>query len=326
MIVIKRDGLKAEFDRQKIFNAVKKANDNSNSSKKMSDLSIDIIVKDVTSSLAKKKEVGVEEIQDLVVKNLKKAGFKELAKEYSDFREKRSRTRNKNSAFMKQIAVKLKATDVQYQNANVDEFSYGGRKGEASNELDRYVALNDEGIMPNWMAKLHEDNFIYLHDLDSYAIGMTNCLTIPFDHLLKYGFKVRQTDIRPAKSISTAFQQLAAIFQIQSLQQFGGCSSSHVDSTMVPYFRISFYKNYKTVCDIIPNSVKFLFVNKQWRNKDPFEGKEIDKIRDTSIDDKIYASNKYVYKKALKLTVKETNQAVESMYHNLNSLQSRSGK
>lgn len=629
MIVIKRDGLKAEFDRQKIFNAVKKANDNSNSSKKMSDLSIDIVVKDVTSSLAKKKEVGVEEIQDLVIKNLKKTGFKELAKEYSDFREKRSRDRNKNSAFMKKISVKLTAKDVQYQNANVDEFSYGGRKGEASSELNRFVALNDDKIIPEWMAKLHENNEVYIHDLDSYAIGMPNCfgrdtelitsdgvkkfyelrdgekikvidrfgqwrdatvrcygrkqmnrvhlvrgihfysvlctpdhrwylkdgtetnnlkvgdvlyntpdliddvekdaeyykfwcfgfiigdgtttfygnnkkqdrnavrlcgdkikyrsifensgyatyrarangtsgidcsksntgfqkqsfltnktwrilshkqkvalfegyyaadgyhsrpnaykcctsdtrivemikeisccagyyvgrikriihdtnfkddaelfyialykhtsisspwkvqsitkainssyeawcveepvthsftlgngivtgncLSCPLDQLFKYGFKVRQTDIRPPRSISTAFQQLAALFQVQSLYQFGGISATHLESTMVPYFRISFYKNYKTVCDIIPKFVKWLFIDKKWRNKDPFEGKDIDVIKGTSIDDKIYASNRYVHKKALALTIKETNQAVESMYHNLNSLQSRSG-
>lgn len=317
MIVIKRDGLKAEFDRQKIFNAVKKASDNSNSSKKMSDLSIDIVVKDVTSSLAKKKEVGVEEIQDLVIKNLKKTGFKELAKEYSDFREKRSRDRNKNSSFMKKISIKLTAKDVQYQNANVDEFSYGGRKGEASSELNRYVALNDDNIIPEWMSKLHENNEIYIHDLDSYVIGMQNCLSIPYDQLFKYGFKVRQTDIRPPRSISTAFQQLVAIFQVQSLYQFGGCSATHLDTTMVPYFRISFYKNYKTVCNILP------FIKGKWLKS--LDG-NYDKIKETSIDDKIYKSHKYIHNCALRMTIKETNQAVESMYHNLNSLQSRSGR
>ena len=50
---------------------------------------------------------------------------------------------------------------------------------------------------------------------------MHNCLSIPFDDLLKNGFKTRQTDVRPANSINTAFQLLAVIFQLQSLQQFG---------------------------------------------------------------------------------------------------------
>ena len=58
-------------------------------------------------------------------------------------------------------------------------------------------------------------------DLDSYAIGQSNCITLPLDDLLKNGFKTRQTDVRPAKSINTAFQLVAVLFQLQSLQQFG---------------------------------------------------------------------------------------------------------
>ena len=73
---------------------------------------------------------------------------------------------------------------------------------------------------------------------------MHNCLTIPFDDLLKKGFEVRQTDVRPANSINTAFQLVAVIFQVQSLQQFGGVSASHLDWTMVPYVRKSFVKHF----------------------------------------------------------------------------------
>ena len=53
--------------------------------------------------------------------------------------------------------------------------------------------------------KNHEDNMIYIHDLDSYAIGSHNCLSIPFDDLLANGFNTRQTDVRPAGSVNTAF-------------------------------------------------------------------------------------------------------------------------
>ena len=65
-------------------------------------------------------------------------------------------------------------------------------------------------------------------DLDHYAVGDHNCLTIPFDDLLANGFSTRQVDIRPAKSVSTALQLMAVIFQIQSLQQFRRrCSFSY---------------------------------------------------------------------------------------------------
>ena len=72
-----------------------------------------------------------------------------------------------------------------------------------------------------------------------------NCLSIPFDKLLANGFTTRQTDVRPASSINTAFQLLAVIFQLQSLQQFGGVSATHLDWTMVPYVRKSFWKHFK---------------------------------------------------------------------------------
>ena len=75
----------------------------------------------------------------------------------------------------------------------------------------------------------HLNNEIYIHDLDAYAVGMHNCLSIPFDKLLAEGFNTRQSDIRPASSINTAFQLIAVIFQLQSLQQFGGVSATHLD-------------------------------------------------------------------------------------------------
>ena len=143
-------------------------------------------------------------------------------------------------------------------------------------------------------------------DLDSYAVGMHNCLTIPIDDLLANGFVTRQTDVRPANSINTAFQLLAVIFQLQSLQQFGGVSYSHLDWTMVPYVKKSFLKHYKTGMEFIED--------RMW---------ESEELR--CIDDEIYKQNEKVYKYAFKMTEKELYQAVEGLFHNLNTLQSRSG-
>jgi ribonucleoside-triphosphate reductase len=63
--------------------------------------------------------------------------------------------------------------------------------------------------------------------------------------LLAKGFNTRQVDIRPANSVETALQLIAVIFQIQSLQQFGGVASTHIDWTCVPYVRKSFWKHFK---------------------------------------------------------------------------------
>ena len=111
------------------------------------------------------------------------------------------------------------AENVQNQNANLDEHSFSGRIGEATDVMTKKYAL-DYLVSPK--AKYnHVNNIIYIHDLNSYSVGMHNCLSIPFDDLLAKGFKTRQTDVRPANSINTAMQLTAVIFQLQSLQQFG---------------------------------------------------------------------------------------------------------
>ena len=211
---------------------------------------------------------------------------------------------------MDRVAVKLAASDVQNQNANVDEYSFGGRRGEADSVIFKQYALDN--LISKMARNNHLNNEIYIHDLDAYILGMHNCLTVPFDDLLATGFNTRQTDVRPANSINTAFQLVAVLFQLQSLQQFGGVSASHLDWTMVPYVRKSFYKHFLDGLN--------------WVEKD---NKHIDltanEIINISINDDIYHRAPDAYNYALSMTEKETRQAVEGMYHNLNTLQSRSG-
>ena len=85
----------------------------------------------------------------------------------------------------------------------------------------------------------------YIHDLDHYEPGDHNCLTYPVDTSLENGVETRQTDIRKSGSVNTSMQLVAVFFQLQSLQQFGGVSASHLDWSMVPYIRKSFFKHFK---------------------------------------------------------------------------------
>jgi ribonucleoside-triphosphate reductase len=78
---------------------------------------------------------------------------------------------------------------VQNQNANVDEASFGGRIGEASSVVTRRYAL--DYLISKKARANHENNEIYIHDLDAYAVGSHNCLSIPFDDLLANGFNTR---------------------------------------------------------------------------------------------------------------------------------------
>lgn len=309
MIVIKRDGREVEFDKTKIVNAIKKAF----TPEKLDDTAVAKIEAIADSISEMNKTMTVEEIQDIVEKKLMASSYKNEAKEYIIYRNKRTMQREKNSKFMKTIGEKLTASNVQNQNANVDEYSFGGRKGEAASELTKKYAL--DYCMSDMARNNHIKNMIYIHDLDSYSIGQHNCLTIPFDDLLANGFNTRQVDIRPANSLNTAFQLIAVIFQIQSLQQFGGVSASHIDWTMIPYVRKSFRKHYE-------NGVNYLYENVDTRTSKALHCSVINTPIDSDFYKKEYPR---AYEYAFEMTERECQQAVEGMFHNLNSLQSRSG-
>ena len=157
-------------------------------------------------------------------------------------------------------------------------------------------------------------------DLNAYATGQHNCLSIPFDDLLAKGFNTRQTDVRPAGSINTAFQLVAVIFQIQSLQQFGGVSATHLDWTMVPYVRKSFYKHFKDGLKYIEHNVLNNGISEEL--KDKLLGELNNSL---PIDDEKYKKFRRAYAYAMDMTEKECHQAAEGLFHNLNTLQSRSG-
>ena len=319
--VIKRDDSIQEYSFSKIENAVMKA---FKSVGKFSNEEVDKFMQHLKGVFEKtiKDQITVEEIQDIIQKELIKKNKYDVVEAFIIYRKERAEARQEKSKLIKDINKALSASDVQNQNANVDEASFGGRIGEAGRVVCKDRALKH---MSKMSRKNHEDGYVYIHDLDSYEAGMHNCLSIPFDDLLKNGFTTRQTDVRPASSVSTAMQLVAVIFQLQSLQQFGGVSATHLDWTMVPYVRKSFFKHYNEIRETANMLTFGLFNIKQ---------KEMSKedIRNTSINDKFYIGNRWfnvfkriISKVALKRTEREIYQSVEGLYHNLNTLQSRSG-
>lgn len=209
MQVIKRDGRSVEFNREKVKNAVLAAF-------KEVDKEVTQEAKNKASDIAsyinglENEPIPVEKIQDIVEDKLMASKRKDVAKAFILYRNDRSRIRESKTQLMKDITEKLMATNVQNQNANVDEKSFGGRVGEASDAVLKKYALDN--CMSEMAKNNHLNNEIYIHDLNSYAVGSHNCLSVPFDKLLANGFNTRQTDVRPAQSVNTAFQLVAVIF------------------------------------------------------------------------------------------------------------------
>ena len=324
--VLKRDGTLVDFNKNKIINAINRAFIEVDGTLYETDTAADIadeIEKKASYFNDSSLGIMVEEIQDEVEKYLMRSSRPDVARAYIRYRYKREIARKQKTDFMNAVSEKLECRNVKNQNANVDEYSFGGRMGEANRVLTKQYALD---YLISERAKFnHLNNRIYIHDLDSYAVGMHNCLSIPFDDLLAKGFNTRQTDVRPAGSVNTAFQLVAVIFQLQSLQQFGGVSATHLDWTMVPYVRKSFMKHYiiayvKTLDDFY--TLKLMEMSNEELDAWYDENKEkyLKELNLTA--EEFYFNNRVnldwkLSQSAIFDTKREIHQAVEGMYHNL---------
>ena len=320
MYIVKRDGTQVPFDKQKIINAINSAFLEVDGILYETDTAEDIADEIEMLVLKSSSDITVEAIQNCVEDFLMRSERRDVARSYIRYRYKKEVARNYSNDFLAAISEKLQASNVQNQNANVDEHSFGGRTGEATDYLTKRYAL-DFCVSPMARAN-HENNEVYIHDLGAYAVGMHNCLSIPFDDLLANGFNTRQTDVRPANSVNTAFQLVAVIFQLQSLQQFGGVSATHLDWTMVPYVRKSFTKHLGDGLIYLEGKSEYK-INRfhKWLANDPAHPDGLIHMDDEEFKQLHPAAWEY----AMDMTEKETMQAVEGMYHNLNTLQSRSG-
>lgn len=343
MQVIKRDGTVQDFKPENIHRAVSKAN--SRSSEKLDEEKIEKVVSSAISFVKnlKKGEIDVEEIHKAVENALMKNNCFEVARKYMSYRQERDAKRFKKLPLVGIMESKLfvKKGEGVHQNANLDEFSFGGRKGEMDSAFLKEHALNYY-ISPKF-AKNHINNRVYIHDLDSYILGMHNCLSVPMDELLSKTVHTRQVLIRPAGSANTAFQLIAVYFQLQSLQQFGGVAATHVDWTLVPYVRKSFMKHYlvaylKSTDEFQKLDLPDLMFQDYrtedgvWRNKldDWIKEHKKEFLQRLSLSEEdFYFDNKKLDKNfrqaAILDTISEVKQGAEGMLHNLNSLQSRAG-
>lgn len=308
--IIKRDSRVKDFDMERIHIAIKKAYEEVYGNdfvfkEHWSDLEINI---EKTIIELGKEELFIEEIQDIVVKALNNKD-KTVSKAYEDYREKRRIARDTNGDTYKKLDKVLQCSDIMNSNANVDEHSFGGRKFESANVILKRYTL-DKVIKPE-IARAHIENRLYIHDLDSYATGMHNCSFPDIKKLVNNGFITRNGDVRGANGLSTAFQLVAVIFQIQSQEQFGGTGSCHIDYDLEEQVDISFKKHF--------SDALFYFEDKEVSWKE--------------LDSEICVENKEELKKkypkltafALRELDREGMQSAQGLYHNLNTLESRPG-
>ena len=171
MNVIKRDGTPQEYSFVKIIDAINKAF--GSVQQDVPEKFLEQVKEAVEKLLIKNNGNGtpIEEIQDCIQKELIKRNKYEVVEAFINYRRKREEIREQKSDLMKQIQEKLSASNVQNQNANLDEASFGGRLGETSGAVAKNLALKK---MSKIARKNHEENMIYVHDLDHWMVGDHN--------------------------------------------------------------------------------------------------------------------------------------------------------
>lgn len=310
MTVTKRDGRKVKYNREKVINAVLAAfNDVDGGITPEAKRKATLIANSIEE--LNKESLSVEEIQDIVERELMNGKRKDVAKQFIIYRNNRSMFREQQSEFMKKVYGKVNATDIENSNANVNEHSFSGREKEACAVLGKHMALELNGLSKE-VADAHKAMLNYQHDLDKAVFGFHNCLNLNFQEVFK-GFTTRNGDVRPPSSFSTACQLFAVAFQCQSQVQFGGVGTIHLDYDLAPYVKKSFYKHLKEGFKWIARG-------------DDYVDKLLSSTDSIDVDNEFIKSNyPKVYEYAMAMLEKEGNQSAQALFHNLNTLESRQG-
>jgi ribonucleoside-triphosphate reductase len=237
MKLIKRNGSEAIFDRAKIYSAVEKANLAVDESARIKDKDIEKI----TSSVVKKCEklgraVSVEEIQDMVEREIMALGAFTLAKAYITYRYTRELVRRANTTDDKIMSlIECNNEEVKQENSNknptVNSVQRDYMAGEVSKDITRRILLAPD------IVEAHEAGIIHFHDADYFAQHMHNCDLVNLEDMLQRGTVISGTMIEKPHSFSTACNIATQIIAQVASNQYGGQSISL--SHLAPFVNVS---------------------------------------------------------------------------------------
>ncbi len=346
-VIVKRDGRKVSFNERKIANAIRKAlisihpDDKSTSEKE--ELLIEKLTSDVVNKIEDKnlEEPTVENIQDIIEQVMIQADLAAEAKNFILYRQNRTNVRTYNTELTKiyrDLTSKSTADmDLKRENANIDANAPMGlmlRFGSEGSKdyVRRYILRPEHSIA-------HARGDIHIHDLDFYLLTI-NCCQIGLKDLFKRGFSTGHGFLREPQSIQSAAALCCIAIQSNQNDMHGGQSIPLFEYDLAPYVVASYIKHLRKVIDIVlrddtndTSSIKEFCNNLYKKNESCLTKESQIEIREYLV--KFFQENNlnhvtssdidYILSEAIKLTERETYQAMEALIHNLNSMQSRAG-
>ncbi|CCN48637.1 anaerobic ribonucleoside-triphosphate reductase [Vibrio nigripulchritudo MADA3029] len=240
-VVIKRDGAKAPFDKERIVAAVESA---SHTVDEALSRYAQQVASAVYNSLEERDEIYIQDIQTLVENELMQGPYKGLARSYIEYRHDRDIAREKSSALNKEIEglIEQSNADLLNENANKDGKVIPTQRDLLAGIVAKHYAKTH--ILPRDIVQAHEAGDIHYHDLD-YApfFPMFNCMLIDLKGMLTHGFKMGNAEIDTPKSISTATAVTAQIIAQVASHIYGGTTINRIDEVLEPYVLASFEKH-----------------------------------------------------------------------------------
>ncbi|HEM2749055.1 TPA: anaerobic ribonucleoside-triphosphate reductase [Streptococcus suis] len=248
LLVLKRDGRTVSFDQDKIFSALRRANQELEHP--VSEAGLKIVLEAVLAEIGRRfeKDVQIYEIQTVVEQELLKAHLYDLAELYIQYRTRRDFRRHQATDINFEIHKLLsKDQSVVNENANKDADVFNTQRDLTAGIVGKSIGLK---LLPAHVANAHQKGDIHYHDLDySPYTPMTNCCLIDFKGMLAQGFKIGNADVESPKSIQTATAQISQIIANVASSQYGGCSADRIDEVLAPYAEFNYQKHLKVAKD-----------------------------------------------------------------------------
>ena len=340
LVVVKRSGQRVNFNDTKIALAVKKGFDSvyEEYDEKLVNKVKEKVLSEIRKNYKDRKTIGVEDIQDIIEKELKILKYDEVYESFKSYRERRAASREafvvkQQHKFVKAIeSLGLKSANeenAKRENANVDGDGPMGTMLHFGSTVSREFAK--AYLMDAKYARAHDEGYIHIHDLDFWAMGTTTCTQIDLNKLFKNGFSTGHGYRRTPNSIMSYAALAAIAIQSNQNEQHGGQSIPAFDYYLAPGVLKSFKKEFKqTLYDLLEfeGFIELINFNKIIEIIDKLESIEFDF---GLFKDILYKSEKLkeilhnTYKKALQKVDRYTYQAMEAFIHNLNTMHSRAG-
>ncbi len=237
MKIIKRNGAEMDFDSKKIAIAISKANLAAEESERVSDEDIREITEKVTATCELLgRAPSVEEVQDMVERQIMAHGAFEVAKHYITYRYTRALVRHSNTTDEKILSlIELDNEEAKQENSNKNPVINSTQRDYMAGEVSR--DLTERLLLPEDIVKAHQDGIIHFHDMDYYAQHMHNCDLVNLEDMLQNGTVITGTLIEKPHSFSTACNIATQIIAQVASNQYGGQSISLTH--LAPFVQVS---------------------------------------------------------------------------------------